>query len=172
MKPYVTYSTRKTKLQADKTITTVTKNIINGDYSIDNLRRLCGALCYKAVFQIPEYDLVDGKIYTLENICYHVQGILTLSMHDILESFSKICLNDTGITTELCKVLDDCLFIEVIHLLEVNTRDVYGALLLTYLNLTDKTKLSTAVELCKQSNTSVNTLSTYFESEVHQLWKT
>ena len=137
MKPCVTYSTRKTKAQADKAITKVTQSILNGDYSIDNLRKLCGALCYKSVFQIPDYDLVDGKVYTLENICYHVQGILTLSMHDILEAFSKICLNDAEIPKELCKVLDDCLFIEVIHLLEVNTRDVYGALLLTYLKFTD-----------------------------------
>lgn len=111
---------------------------ITEDPSVVNLQKLCGALSYASLFVIPDYDLTAGKAYTVENSCLHVDGIIKLSYHCIVESFYELTTLRVNIPDTLLKILLDCAFGETLSVMRIPMRDVYVALLRCYCNITGK----------------------------------
>ena len=103
-----------------------------------NIQRLCGALSYASLFVIPDYDLIAGKAYTVENSCYYVDGIIKLSYHSIVDCFYKLTCGSSNIPDTLLKILLDCAFGEVMSVLRLPMRDIYVALLRCYCSAVKK----------------------------------
>ena len=64
----VSYNAGKTLALADYTIENICSEILYGKTTdiISDIRRLCGTLCYRSLFTLPAYELVDGKQYTID----------------------------------------------------------------------------------------------------------
>ena len=105
---------------------------IADDPSIINLQKLCGALSYASLFVIPDYDLTAGKAYTVENSCFHVDGIIKLSFHSIVESFYEMTMLRVNIPNTLLRILLDCAFGETLSVMRLPMSEVFVALLRCY----------------------------------------
>ena len=144
-----------------------TQILTGSNASIETLQKLCGSMCYSSLFLIAEYELVDSKIYTLENVCYHVPGLLKLPLHDLLENLSDICVTDKSITECLKNILHDSMYPEAVDLLRLSAKETYSALLYMYFHLMeDNTKKQVVSDMWQDRNVSILKIFTYFESEV------
>ncbi len=134
----VTYHSNKTKSMALGTVSNYCNSILSGDSAtISVLQRLCGAVVYSSLFLIPDYNLVDGRQYTIENICYNVTGLLAIPMHEVLSLLGDICFEETDIESCLKEILGNSMFAEAVSLTGVNTKELYCALLRMYSKLSE-----------------------------------
>lgn len=167
-KKCLTYNADKTQDIARNCVSLFCVYILTGsNASINMLQKLCGSMCYSSLFLIADYELENDKIYTFENVCYHVPGLLKSSLHELLENLSDICVTDACITECLKKVLHDCMFAETVDLLKHNVKETYCAFFYMYCHLTgDEVKKQAVVNMWQDNKSSILKISTYFEREV------
>lgn len=169
MKRVITYSDNKDKALAVKTLHTICADIISGNgNSVTLLKRLSGCFIYNCLFLIPEHILVNGNQYSYESICYYVPGLLSRTLHEMLEAFGEICLSNANVLDDVKKLLHDCMFGEVVSLLGNGvTKEFYTALFVAYCRLlNDDIKLKQVMLLYQDNRTGIAELQTYFETEV------
>lgn len=99
---------------------------------INILRQCCGSLAYASLFLLPEWELEDRKVYSIENVCTHVPGLFKLFMHEVLEALGNIAL---GVNIdESVKTLLECAgFYECFEMLGVKPSDWYRVFLAVHL---------------------------------------
>ena len=144
------------------------KILTNADSTIKQLQKLCGAVCYSSLFLVADYDLVDKKAYTFENVCYHVPGLLKRPLHEFLENLSDVCFEGTCISDCLKAVLHECMYAEIIDLLKLNAKDTYCALFYMYCKITERNELlGEVVSMWNDDAFHIIKIWNYFESEVY-----
>lgn len=136
------------------------------DFKLAN--KYCLNTCYMALFVYP---LSAGGVYTLNDICYNIKGILSQNLYSMLINLSNIGVGKE-IKDSLYNILHDCMSYEVFNLLRVNPVNTYGVLLYYYVLLYDLPKLKTCSDLIHEAVSSTQpTLAwekmyLFFEEEV------
>lgn len=132
----LTYYANKNVMMADASIMKGFEAVKNHSIGNEQIALLCGTICYRALFLIPEYKLVDRNKYSIENCIFFAPGLLKVSLHDILYSLGDIAGNSNSDKFNcLRNVLSDPMFPEAISLLKINTKDMYCALCTWFANL-------------------------------------
>lgn len=166
-KKCLTYNSLKDRGVATATVQKLCFDIFDGKSTIKNLQRLCGCMSYVSIFIIPEYKLEDNNVYTFENICQYVPGLLKLPLHDMLDSLGNITLPNTEIIVELKKILHEALYAETVDLLHVRIKDTYCALAIMYFKLLeDEAHMQVILNMYLDMDANITQIWTYFEREV------
>lgn len=164
----LTYNRDRTLNLYMHAIRTYCSQIIFDGFTITVLKKLCGAICYSALFILPEHELVNGKVYSFENICYHQVGLLKMALHETLENLSAIAVSTSPACTELEEVLHSALTGEILSGLHLNTKDVYAALLISYVGIKCmQSYMETIIKYANDSKYTYTDLWSYFENEIY-----
>lgn len=94
-----------------------------------------GSLAYLSLFLLPEFELEDKKVYSIEKVCTHSPGLITMMLHEILEILGGLALGKST-KENLRKLLDHVGFYECFELLGVVPKDWYRAFLYEYYDRT------------------------------------
>lgn len=128
----VTYDESKTHDIVNERISSIYSH---NDFSLSVLRLLCGHIIYSGVFMIPDYQLEQGKQYSIEDMCSTAKGLITYNLHDILYTLADIILCDSDIDSRLDTVLNDCLLLDCLRFLNLPVFDTVASLLLCHIQL-------------------------------------
>lgn len=90
-----------------------------------------GSLAYLSLFLLPEFELEDKKVYSIEKVCTNSPGLITMMLHEILEILGNLALN-TEHKENLRKLLSHVGFYECFELLGVVPKDWYRAFMYEY----------------------------------------
>lgn len=166
-KKVIKYNEYKTQELALTTIDDYIQTIREGDFSSELLKKLCGAVSYNSLFMIDSYNLVNGKQYSIENVCYHMRGLLKVATHELLDNISDITLPNACFDEILCKVLDESLFGEIVTEMKLNAKDLYCAFLLFYLHLRELYNCEPYVlSMWGNKSVSIDKVWNYFRTEI------
>ena len=90
-----------------------------------------GSLAYLSLFLLPEFELEDKKVYSIEMVCTHSPGLITMMLHEILEILGNLALG-VDKRENLRKILEHVGFYECFELLGVIPKDWYRAFMFEY----------------------------------------
>lgn len=90
-----------------------------------------GSLAYLSLFLLPEFELEDKKVYSIEKVCTYSPGLITMMLHEILEILGDLALG-VDVRENLRKLLEHVGFYECFELLGVVPRDWYRAFMYQY----------------------------------------
>lgn len=123
----IQFNKNKTQEVALRVINQYMDSIKNGKYSQELLKKLCGTILYNSLFIMESHMLVDKKQYTIENVCYYSQGLLTRPTRQFLYDCADIVvpMSDDSLNEILEDILDEGLFGEVVSQFGVNTKRLY-----------------------------------------------
>lgn len=147
MVKFVTYSENKTKALAESTIDGYIDALFN-EFDRSVFSKLCGTICYSMLFNIPEFDLVNGKYYSIEMICFNVPSTLAKETHVFLDVLADCAVEkvDANAILQLLK-LDE--LNSIILLSHAKLREFYCILVMAYSNLVNDERLyRKAVNAC------------------------
>lgn len=135
MMKVIKYSKQKTKKRTDDAIYRLCDEIMSAKAAsmTSTLGLLCGTICYRSVFNLPEYFLVDNKPYSIEDVVCHIPGLFKLSFHEMLNNLSEIAVNAEYNFDRLKPILCDPLIPEMLWYCTPNSACVYATLVFAYL---------------------------------------
>ena len=128
----IVYSESKSKDKTHKRIYAMASDLTTNQPTIKALQMFAGSLVYSSIFLVPNYDLEDGRSYTIENVCYCVNGLYKVFTHDLLHALANMSRDSKQVLLHLETVLKDQLFYEVFSVLGLDATVVYRALLHAY----------------------------------------
>ena len=129
---YITYKETISKERALQAVDDTCRAIRGGVEPTENtIKRLCGTISYCAVFCVPDEYLKDGAMFTVEDICRHVPGLLSVDLRDMLYCLGDIAIGE-NIKGNLFKVLSSPTFPETTKMIGLFPAQVYKILLLYF----------------------------------------
>ena len=142
--PILTYSAERTAQRLDASIERNLQTCIDcaksGERAESAVRNMLYNLCYKT-FSVSNTQYVDGRNYTVADICLDVVGIL---QNQLIQFIHNMIDAAQCYTTAPCymQLLRDCMSYEILQMLYKNPVKIYAALLYAFATLIDDSVLA------------------------------
>ncbi len=106
---------------------------LESSFKEDMLPSCCGSLAYLSLFLLPEFELEDKKVYSIENVCSYVPGIFTMFMHDTLTFLGRVAMG-INVRDSVGALLSSAGFYECFKMLGVVPKEWYRVFLFNYMD--------------------------------------